>query len=195
MQLPFHSQKCKVQSAKSSNPTIHYSLITNHFKVKHAFTLIELLVTISIIGILMAAGTVYFTNAQQKGRDSKRKADLKSIQQALELYYNTNGEYPPTTCSPGAAGSAGCNVANQLGVYLVPTYISKLPNDPLYAGDSYWVQYNYDKYSGPPCNVVNKYRLWAWLENKSDPEGTATCGESSPKFIENNKLLFLTISP
>src|SRR3990167_6962536 len=74
--------------------SIHYSPLTINIKVKQGFTLIELLVVISIIAILVAAATASWTNAQQKSRDGKRKSDLKSIQQSLELYLQDNGTYP-----------------------------------------------------------------------------------------------------
>uniref|UniRef100_A0A7C4R3W1 Prepilin-type N-terminal cleavage/methylation domain-containing protein n=1 Tax=candidate division CPR3 bacterium TaxID=2268181 RepID=A0A7C4R3W1_UNCC3 len=58
------------------------------------FTLIELLVVIAIIGILAAIGLSALTSARKKARDSRRKADLREIANALELYYADNGVYP-----------------------------------------------------------------------------------------------------
>lgn len=54
------------------------------------FTLLELLVVIGIIGILVAIGTISYTAAQSRGRDSRRKADLENIAKALEQYYGQN---------------------------------------------------------------------------------------------------------
>lgn len=58
------------------------------------FSLLELLVVIGIIAILTALGTVSFTTAQKKTRDSRRLSDLKEIQNALETYHAVNGAYP-----------------------------------------------------------------------------------------------------
>ncbi len=61
---------------------------------KSAFTLIELLVVIAIIGILATIAVVALQQARQGARDSKRIADVRQIQTALELYYNNNSSYP-----------------------------------------------------------------------------------------------------
>lgn len=67
------------------------------------FTLLELLVVIGIIGILLSLITVSFSNAQKSGRDSRRRQDLVSIQNAMEQYYSKNSFVYPgcsgTTCA------------------------------------------------------------------------------------------------
>lgn len=67
------------------------------FKNKKGFTLIELLVVIAIIGLLSTLAVVALTSARTKARDSKRVADMKQVQTAMELYYSANNTYP--TCS------------------------------------------------------------------------------------------------
>lgn len=65
---------------------------------KYGFTLIELLVAVGIISIIIALGTVSYTNTQKKARDSKRTSDLNAIQTAMEQYYLTCGySYPMPT--------------------------------------------------------------------------------------------------
>lgn len=62
-------------------------------KNKRGFTLLELLVVIAIIGILISMGVAAFSTAQRKSRDAKRKADVRSIQEAFEQYYANNNGY------------------------------------------------------------------------------------------------------
>lgn len=61
------------------------------------FTLLELLVVVSIIGLILAMGTVAFMTAQQRGRDSKRRADMQAMQKGFEQFYAANGSYD--TCA------------------------------------------------------------------------------------------------
>ncbi len=63
------------------------------------FTLLELLVVISIIGILIAMGTVAFSTAQKRGRDSKRRGDVKAMQAAFEQYYAQNDGVYGASCA------------------------------------------------------------------------------------------------
>ena len=74
-----------------------FSLLTFYFRQsRRGFSLMELLVVISIMAILISIGFSSFATAQKKGRDSKRKSDLKEIQQALEQYYSVCGSRYPT---------------------------------------------------------------------------------------------------
>lgn len=63
------------------------------------FTLLELLVVIGIIALLVSFAAVSYNAAQVRTRDSRRKADLNSMKDALEQYYAANSFVYPTTCS------------------------------------------------------------------------------------------------
>lgn len=109
------------------------------------FTLVEILIVIGIIGLISSVVTISMAQARVKGRDSKRKSDLVQIQKALEIYYNTNNEYPHTcgatpTCVSipdwyGMAQFAPATYRNTSGATgyipnLAPTFITNLPTDP-----------------------------------------------------------------
>lgn len=69
------------------------------------FTIVEQLIVIGIIVILAAIATLAYVSVQKDSRDRAREADVVAIMNALEEYYEKNGEYPAndqinTTNSP-----------------------------------------------------------------------------------------------
>jgi type II secretion system protein G len=104
------------------------------------FTLIELLVVISIIGLLASVVMASLNTVREKSRDTQRISEIRSIVQALQLYYTDNGRYPPQiTTADAACGGVGWCLAPVVTASLSPRYISRAPADPLYAntGNNY----------------------------------------------------------
>ena len=102
-------------------------------KSNKGFTLIELLVVIAIIGLLSTLAVVALNSARQKARDSKRVADVKQIQTALELYYADLNGYP--TAATAVALGAGTYKALCTGGWLAScttgtTYMGLVPANP-----------------------------------------------------------------
>ena len=115
------------------------------------FTLIELLVVIAIIGVLASIVLASLDGARKKGRDARRISDLKQIQLALELFFDTNRAYPATEA-----------ILYTTGTGLAPTFIPTVPKDPLNAS-------NY-KYTGVLVgSTCASYHLAAILEESTNP--------------------------
>lgn len=89
---------------------------------RKGFTLIEILVVVAIIGILAGVVLVGLRGTGPQARDSRRVADLRQVQNGLELYYNKNSAYPPDSDWAGLK-TALVGAAAGLG-------ISNLPQDP-----------------------------------------------------------------
>jgi len=122
---------------------------------RNAFTLLEILVVISIIGILVVLGTAAYSTTQKKGRDARRKADIKAIQNGFEQYHAKNNAYPTTLVQ-----------ANDLTIFP-----AGVPNDPKNTGENIYT-----------LNLgVNAYCVCAYLESSSGnsqdlpDSGNTTC--------------------
>jgi general secretion pathway protein G len=96
---------------------------------EHGFTLVELMVVIVIIGLLATIVAINVIPATDTARIEKAKADIATIEQALEQYRLDNLTYP--------AGSDGLQALlnppaslSQPQRYRRGGYIKKLPDDP-----------------------------------------------------------------
>lgn len=69
--------------------------------MKKGFTLIEILIVVAIIAILTSVVIIGLGPAQRSGRDTRRAADLRQVQNALELYFQRCGFYPGPALTAG----------------------------------------------------------------------------------------------
>jgi prepilin-type N-terminal cleavage/methylation domain-containing protein len=136
----------------------------SQFRQSRGFTLIELLIVIAIIGILTGLVTVNLQDARERARDVERKAGLKQIQNALELYKNDQRPqaYPTT--------------ADWRDDLLDGGYMREVPQDPTSVQSPTWPDYEYIR----TTNLT--YTLVACLENSADParddDNTCSVGNS-----------------
>ncbi|MDP2650435.1 MAG: prepilin-type N-terminal cleavage/methylation domain-containing protein [bacterium] len=118
---------------------------------ERGFTLIELLVVVAIIGMLSSVVLASLNSAREKSRDARRLADMRQLQTALELIYDSTSpvEYPDALSSLESGG-----------------YIAKVPTDPSTGG-----AYLYDNLTNADgaCAVASgsctSYVLGIQLEN------------------------------
>lgn len=59
-----------------------------------AFTLVELVVVIVVIAILASIVTLGLNRYQESARDAQRATRMSAVAEALEAYFDKNGEYP-----------------------------------------------------------------------------------------------------
>ncbi len=88
---------------------------------EQGFTLIELMVVVLIIGILVAIAVPVFMNASQNAKVKSAQANLRTLDGAIQTYISVNNTEPSAISD------------------LIPTYIKKMPSDPLGGGDYTYV--------------------------------------------------------
>jgi len=152
----FPDKKIHTKTSKRAKYSLHSLVKPKYYS--SGFTLMEILIVIVIIGILATLGLGSFQSSQQKGRDAKRKSELKQIGTALEAYFNDYGQYPVGIsgeiggCSGGTACSWGESFEDDSGT----VYMVELPVDPR---ENY--EFFYDS-SG------TEYQVYTRLENTFD---------------------------
>lgn len=138
---------------------------------RFGFTLVELLIAISILAILSVIGIAAYSGVQKNARDARRKDDLRSIKVALEVYYQKNGQYPITDWIYSSGGQGWIP-------FLVPTYMARVPQDPLKNGDPRTDnQYGYAYWAAQDCGVFKAGQFFALvtqLENRADNQKNET---------------------
>lgn len=172
----------------------------SYYISKAGFTLIELLVVISIISLLSSIVLTSVNSARGKARDARRLADLRQIQNALALYYDDNGSYPPVTYGPGGS-LAGWEVSykdtsnwlNQLKSYMpsVPVDPTNRGNEPIDMffsprpadGNFFYMYYNYGAGSYYGCPWASAFAVVGFRAVEKMDAATlpkARCGPQNP---------------
>lgn len=120
------------------------------------FTLIELMVVIAIILILALIAIPAYRNMQDRARKSRVQSDLRTLANALQMFYTDWNTYPLQTTADRLVSSSGAgaeltgngtiNAAGKVsatGERGPIVYIEKLPVDPFDVNNgSYFYQSN-----------------------------------------------------
>ncbi|MFH1740337.1 MAG: prepilin-type N-terminal cleavage/methylation domain-containing protein, partial [bacterium] len=105
-----------------------------HENESKAFTLIELLIVVAIIGILAAIAVPNFLNAQVRAKIAACKGEMKTAEQALEMYrMDNNGVYMVRDSNLGG-NDAGVFYHTYVWNHITTPigYLTRYPLDPFY---------------------------------------------------------------
>lgn len=136
--------------------------------LNRGFTLVELLVVMAILGILVTLIAGGFRTAQFRGRDARRKADLKQLANSLETFLSDYGAYPEdqsgkiAACPYTISGGTACSWGESEFTDGKTTYFRVMPEDPV--SSQYYV------YRIVPGSNNKKFQIFARLENTKDQD-------------------------
>lgn len=148
-------------------------------QTSRGFTLIELLVTIAIIAIISVVAVALFGNIQADARDGKRRAELESLANALEVNKSSGGgNYNPIVAASQLGGGlmpgGGATALDPQGYpYCVQGNATTTP--PANSVLTGWATTpacgtSYTVISGTqPANTTVSWTLCTRLENKGTP--------------------------
>jgi len=97
-------------------------------RIRKGFTLVEILIVVVILGILAAIVVPQFTNATQDAQAGNLKAQLKSLQNQIELFNaRNNGSYPDFATDGWGATTVAASLIGG-------NYIKTAPQNPAFPG-------------------------------------------------------------
>lgn len=145
-------------------------------KGRRGFTLVELIVVIAVIAILATLATLGLSRYLAEGRDTRRAANVATVAEALEKYYDQNGEYPACDAITSDAANVAGNVLKGIdqSALATPGAGSPSPNSikcgvPLSVSGNDFYEYVGD--GSPDCNS-NGSCLAFTLRYKSELDNT-----------------------
>jgi len=100
-------------------------------RTKKAFTLVEILIVVVILGILAAIVVPQFTNATQDAQGGNLKAQIKSLQNQIELFKAKTNAYPTLAeLNAMPADPLALDNTHGWGILIDQHYIKQAPRNP-----------------------------------------------------------------
>ena len=97
-------------------------------KNSRAFTIVEIIVVVSVAAILSAVAVSAFNTTRKESRDATRQGNVTIISEALEKYYEKNGEYPSVAGLVNSqSGNTGAAVASRLSIPVESLLMPQMP--------------------------------------------------------------------
>ncbi len=139
--------------------------LKRYLRSEKGFTMIEMMVVLIIIAVLIGGGIKFYSGYITQSRVTKAKAEISTMQAALDSYYAQNNEVYPSVSNLGDAG-------------LDTTIISSSGTKYVYSISSDSKGYAINTSSTDPYG--GKYVYGIGRNGTSNPPGTSATQQSAP---------------
>lgn len=145
-------------------------------RTNNGFTIVEIIVVIAVVAILSSLAVITFSSIRQDTRDATRQGNATIISEALEKYYDQNGEYPSVVSIVNSqSGNTGTAVASKLSI---PATSLVMPNMPTSATNAIAP-------GSDPYNDYIVYEATSSVNNTSCQSSTSGgCDKYTLRYIE-----------
>ncbi|MFA6388720.1 MAG: type II secretion system protein, partial [Patescibacteria group bacterium] len=135
------------------------------------------LIVIAIIGLLATLAIVSLTGAQRKARDTKRVADAKQYQGAIELFYNKYNEYPdPANWAAFVANDTSITTTAASGG--IGEFITQAPAAPDNDASDYYAYSN-----NSASQTSGDATQYVFVVSKLEDNNPALSGDDDTKYL------------
>lgn len=133
----------------------------------------ELMIVMAIMAILVSIAMGNYTLSVRRGRDNRRKSDLRNLATALDLYYADKGTYPLSSggvmMGCGVLDAQPCAWGGEFKDAQGTLYMVRIPSDPVPSQQYYY------------SSNGQTYMIYAKLENVLDTgDGVKQSGYTDP---------------
>ena len=123
---------------------------------RKGFSLTELMIVMSIVSTTATLAGAQMDDILPMARDAQRKANIKQVQTALNIYYNDHEQYPISETNEPTV--QGYQMIKGVLESADETYVPEMPHDPL----------NTDQYVFKYWSDGQKFKLAFETEDPSD---------------------------
>jgi len=116
----------KLKSNRGFTPTPKLGV---RLRSNRGFSLTELMIAISIVGTTATLAGAQMDDILPMARDAQRKANIKQVQTALNIYYDNHEQYPIS--SGDEPTTADWQMIKGILESVDETYVPEMPHDPL----------------------------------------------------------------